>query len=262
MKKFDIVVGTAVVCFGLSFGIHRLVVGGLQAHIKMLDTQIKTMKEAASYERQPIVTQRPAIVMQSVAVNEPEVEMPAQEEIVTSHPPVSSTPEIAQRIATDEATREERRQEFMERMRQRSEEERLAMVEKLNLDEMQTAQLDSIIIDLNHQVSQVSEAWADYIRSVGRMDSDFGIRIMHDISGALVAAYDAMDSAMPAGWRDTLGQDERRGGMFGLGGGALWIDPANFASLGAAMMAVGDGAGRFLMGAPMMRGGGARPPRE
>ena len=105
----------------------------------------------------------------------------------------------------DPAVREARRQEFAERMRERSETARADFVERAGLNHAQAARVDRLIGDLNQQVGTIVNDWVSYIRDAGSYDSDFSIRFGHDLSSAIIAAYDALDAELPDSWRQQAG---------------------------------------------------------
>jgi len=140
---------------------------------------------------------------------------------------------------------EARRQEFADRMRQRNAEAREAMIENLGLTDAHVGRMDAIVGDLNQHVANICDVWAAHIRETGRFENDYPLRLMHEISGAMVAACDAMDAQIPGNWREASG---RMGVM-------SWLDTDAFAPVIEAAQSVGGG--NFMMGMPPMGGGGA-----
>ena len=91
-------------------------------------------------------------------------------------------------------------------LQQSADETRQAIIENANLNEIQTAQLDTLIADMNRQMLDVSTKWADHIRATGRggaqptLDINTRLKMQHDINGVSVAFSDKMDAEFP-GWR-------------------------------------------------------------
>jgi len=86
-------------------------------------------------------------------------------------------------------------------MQQAAADTRQNIIEQGGLDEDQVMELDTMIGDLNQQVTDIASEWADYIREVGALDADSRMRMMHDISKAMVIASDRLDQCFPE-WRN------------------------------------------------------------
>lgn len=97
--------------------------------------------------------------------------------------------------------REARRQAFVERLRERSDTARTEFVARAALDEAQATQLDTVVFDLNQSVESIVADWVSYIRETGTFDTDFRIRFAHDLTSAVIAAYDVLDESLPETWR-------------------------------------------------------------
>jgi len=177
------------------------------------------------------------------AVNEPVVE-----DVETSTVAVAEAPAPA--VVDAEAERDARMQAFMDRMRQQAIEERATFVESQQLDEGQVQTFDSIMGNLNQRVGDIAQQWADYIRQTGKMENDYGMRMMHDVSGAMVEAYDAMDASFPS-WRNSM----PRGGMG-------WVDPAVYAPVVDAVRSVDPNMRNFRLPGMNIRPGGGPPQRQ
>ena len=152
-----------------------------------------------------------------------------------------------------DAERDARMQAFMDRLRQQTAEERVMFVESQQLNERQVQTYDSIMGNLNQRVGDIAEQWADYIRQTGKMENDYGMRMMHDVSGAMVEAYDAMDASFPS-WRNSM----PRGGMG-------WVDPSAYAPIIEAVQSIGGDMRNFRMPGVNVRpqqGGGGGPPQR
>jgi len=166
-----------------------------------------------------------------------------------SPPPAPPPPPTPEEVAAREAARI---QGFMDRIRQQTAAEREAFIEKQNLDETQAATFDTIVGDMNHRIGDIAQQWADYISSTGRMESDYGMRMVHDISGAMVDACNAMDGSF-ANWRDDMPR-----------GAIGWIDPNLFDPIRKTITEnnIPIPPGTFRIPGMPGRGGWQRPPQQ
>lgn len=211
-----------------------------------------------------VLVQAPEVVRRSIEVVQPAVVPPPEPEIA----PVEAAPEGAEGprrgdgerfgrgrrgddpSRDDPAVREARRREFAERMREWSEASRTDFIAKTGLDEAKAAKVDGLVFDLNQRVESIVADWVAYIRESGSYDADFNIRFGHDLTGALVAAYDALDEELPAGWRSAAGD-------FDL---MRMIDPDVMRPMMELQREMGQRRGGFFGG--FMGGGRGGPPRR
>lgn len=224
---------------------------------------VRELREDRDDARRALDAIGPGMLVQSPAMVERETVMVAVEDVSAGSPVDSEPAEMAgderperpqrsdrSRRARDQSwndpeAREERMREFAERMRGRAEESLKSFVEEAGLSEDQARQLDKVIYDMNEQASGIVSAWSEYIREAGEWNSDYTIRFAHDISGALVDAYDSLDENLGSEWRD-------KAGGFSL---MRMMDPEVFSPLRDLQREMGGG---MMMGGFMNMGGGGR----
>jgi len=78
-------------------------------------------------------------------------------------------------------------------------------VERANLNPDQATQFDVLIEAMNLRLGSTVDKWAAEIRAREAFTPESGIRMMNEMSAALVLTYDEMDRSMPEGWREQAG---------------------------------------------------------
>lgn len=73
--------------------------------------------------------------------------------------------------------------------------------------EAQAVQFDVVMMAMNLRLSNSVRTWVESIRQTGEVNSEAGIRIMNELSSALVQSYNDLDRTMPADWRDRAGSE-------------------------------------------------------
>ncbi len=63
--------------------------------------------------------------------------------------------------------------------------------------------MEAMNIRLEYSISQ----WVDKMKDKDQISSEDGVRMLNELSDALVVGYDDMDKALPAGWREKSGLD-------------------------------------------------------
>ncbi|MCL2103868.1 MAG: hypothetical protein FWH21_02230 [Kiritimatiellaeota bacterium] len=104
------------------------------------------------------------------------------------------------RAEAEDDDMEERMAQRGIQMQASADETRQAIIENASLNDVQAARLDTIIADMNRQMTEVSTKWADHIRATGTLDINTRMKMQHEISGVMVSVSDAMDGEFP-GWR-------------------------------------------------------------
>lgn len=74
-------------------------------------------------------------------------------------------------------------------------------------NDQQSIQFDVTMAAMNIRLSNSVRTWVEYVKQEQRVDSEAGIRIMNDLSAALVQAYNDLDRTMPADWRAKAGPE-------------------------------------------------------
>jgi hypothetical protein len=68
-----------------------------------------------------------------------------------------------------------------------------------------SAQFDVLMHAMNLRVGDAVEAWVETVQTRDTVAPEDGVRLMHDVAGALVLTYDEMDRTLPSGWRSSAG---------------------------------------------------------
>ncbi len=116
-----------------------------------------------------------------------------------------------QAVATSESRRSAREQmeQAIELWKTRSELARNSFLSNLTATPDQTQVFDRVITNMNTQLAEKIRQWTDYIRQ--QPDSDLtpetSVRLMHDLGTTVLSAYDELDAAFPADWRDKAGTE-------------------------------------------------------
>lgn len=87
----------------------------------------------------------------------------------------------------------------------RSEIARKGFLERTKLDQRQTADFDVVIEAMNLRLGTSVDRWAEQIHKADTFTPETGIRMMNELSQALVVTYDELDRKMPPTWRQDAG---------------------------------------------------------
>jgi hypothetical protein len=71
--------------------------------------------------------------------------------------------------------------------------------------DVQAIQFDVSMAAMNLRMSNSVRTWVESVRQKQEINSEDGIKIMNDLSGALVQAYNDLDRTMPSDWRTKAG---------------------------------------------------------
>jgi hypothetical protein len=82
---------------------------------------------------------------------------------------------------------------------------RTNLVGRLKLDQQQVNAFDTLVEAMNIRLGTSIDKWVGQIKTQGTMSSENGIRMMNELSDALVITYDELDRKMPADWRAAAG---------------------------------------------------------
>lgn len=88
----------------------------------------------------------------------------------------------------------------------RAELARTNFIARAKLDTRQTLDLDILVEAMNLRLGSAVDRWAARIREDGDLSSETGLRMMNELSSAVVLTYDEMDRKMPADWRANAGK--------------------------------------------------------
>ena len=135
-----------------------------------------------------------------------------EEEAAAAPVKVSDQPELASPPAAPrrrEPPSEEQMREWFSEMNRRNQERAkmntLEFAERIGCGEDQQEKIFAISDEMNMRVSEIAASWAEYLREQGRFSQECRLRIMYDISAAVVDAYDNLDKVLPDGWREDQG---------------------------------------------------------
>ena len=82
---------------------------------------------------------------------------------------------------------------------------RTNFISRAELDAQQAAEFDTAIEVMNLRVGETVDKWATRIRQEGRMSPESGLRMMNEVSQAMIMAYDDLDRRLPPEWRQKTG---------------------------------------------------------
>ena len=76
---------------------------------------------------------------------------------------------------------------------------------RVQLDDKQQEDFDTSLEAMNLRVGETIDRWAAQVRQAGVMTPESGLRMMNEISQALLLAYDDLDRRLPQDWRQKAG---------------------------------------------------------
>jgi hypothetical protein len=82
---------------------------------------------------------------------------------------------------------------------------RNSFVSNLRLDAKQSDQFDTLVAAMNLRLETGISNWVQGVKAKGDVTTEDGLRLMNELSSAVVLTYDELDRAMPAGWRKAAG---------------------------------------------------------
>jgi len=84
---------------------------------------------------------------------------------------------------------------------------RNSFVSNAALNKEQEDHFDVVTEAMNLRLGDSIEKWAEYLKTKGEMSPEDGIRMMKDLSEAVVITYDDLDRKMPPDWREKSGEN-------------------------------------------------------
>lgn len=84
---------------------------------------------------------------------------------------------------------------------------RSSFVSNVGLNKDQENQFDILVGAMNLRLGDSIEKWAVYLKAKQDLNPEDGIRIMKDLSEAMVLTYDELDRNMPPDWRNKAGEN-------------------------------------------------------
>lgn len=101
--------------------------------------------------------------------------------------------------------KEEQREAFIGKMRERAQKRFNTFVSNTGLDDEQTESFRTTVATLDSNLRETAEAWAENIRETGTFTRDSQMTFAGHISLLVSAGYDEMDATLPEDWRETEG---------------------------------------------------------
>ena len=90
----------------------------------------------------------------------------------------------------------------------RSDIARSTFVSNAGLSDKESMQFDVLIAAMNMRIRDHIETWAEAMANdAAEMSEEAGVRLMGDLTGAMVLTYDEMDRTLPDRWRTSSGND-------------------------------------------------------
>lgn len=84
---------------------------------------------------------------------------------------------------------------------------RNSLISNLELKKDQEAKFDTLVAAMNIRLGDSIGKWADYLKAKGELNPEDGIRMMNDLSTAMVLTYNDLDTTLPPGWREKAGEN-------------------------------------------------------
>ena len=89
----------------------------------------------------------------------------------------------------------------------RSDIARDAFLSRINASDELAGRFDVLIEAMNVRIQDSISEWADAFRNESMPKRESALRMMHDVTAALVLTYDEMNQNMPVGWSRNAGSD-------------------------------------------------------
>ena len=130
-------------------------------------------------------------------------------------PAEEETNPAAAPLEEEEAEGEERTPEsFEKRLEQaaelwgiRSDVAREGFLQRINANDEQTVRFDVLVEAMNVRIETTIAKWAEVLQEESMPPREAAVRMMNDVTGALVLTYDEMNRSMPVGWDRDAGRD-------------------------------------------------------
>jgi len=84
---------------------------------------------------------------------------------------------------------------------------RKSFVSNTGLDTEKAATFDVLMESMNLRLGERIDKWAEQIRQQGDASPENALRMVNELSSAIVLTYDEMDRRLPSGWRAKAGDD-------------------------------------------------------
>ena len=84
---------------------------------------------------------------------------------------------------------------------------RTSFIKRAKLDERQATDFAVLMEAMNYRLGATVDKWVEAARTQGKLTPESGVRMMNDLSQALVVTYDEMDRKLPETWRENAGDN-------------------------------------------------------
>ena len=121
----------------------------------------------------------------------------------TNAPPIAAVFEGGS--STNEPSFEDRIKEASELWRMRVALARNSFIQNTHLNEEQKMRFDVLMEAMNLRLASTIENWVRQLGPEPELGPEVGLRMLHELSGAMVVTYDELDRNLPSGWRDQAG---------------------------------------------------------
>lgn len=83
---------------------------------------------------------------------------------------------------------------------------RNSFITNARLDSRQAEKFDTLVAAMNLRLETGISNWVQGVKAKGQAGTEDGVRLMSELSAAVVTTYDEMDRIMPADWRKQAGE--------------------------------------------------------
>jgi hypothetical protein len=159
-------------------------------------TQMLNVPEKPSQHSSEIEEQSPAEPAGAEVVNEEKEPSPTEKE-----------DEESDRSKEEPETFEERIEQAADLWGMRSDLARDAFLTNINATEEEAGRFDVLVEAMNIRLETTIEKWAETLAEDSIPSREAGLRMMNEITEALVLTYDELNRSMPQGWSDDAGSE-------------------------------------------------------
>ncbi len=166
----------------------------LQQQLRARPRRTEGLRDITSFLRVPVTSTPPAESVVPAPVSEP-----------------TGTNDVASPAPAPRAPRtenfEQQIQAAVELWKTRSELARSTFLGNLNASPVQTQMFDQTIAGMNEQLGEKIKRWAEYLKDQPTPTAETSLRMMNDLGGTLVSAYDELDRVLEPNWRTKAGSE-------------------------------------------------------
>ena len=178
------------------------------AEIKSLKEQLATRTRRDSGLRNITSLLRVPEPAPTATTDRPQWHPPVATAAPTNDSASAATGEV--HVAHNRASQPEFEQQIkqaMELWKTRSQLARTSFVSNTAVSPEQTQTFDQTLATMNEQLGSKIKQWVDYMKQQENLTPETGLRMMNDLGGTVVSAYDELDRVLPADWRTKAGPE-------------------------------------------------------